>query len=261
MSFNAFRAISITGRTLVTGDVHGCFDQLMQKLDELAFDPAKGDCLCAVGDLTDRGRQSLDCLKLLAQPWFYTVRGNHEALMCQALQGDSRVDCQLWLRNGGEWFWALEHAEQQWVKSLCHQQIAHLPYALQLNTRLGARVGIVHADPLFDDWLQLIATLQAPQLAADHIERLLWQRQRLMLLRSLPVAERRRHPAAYVANIDLVCMGHTPLPGDAPWSTGNLLWLDNGACLDHPLVIVDVDDWVKQIGHDDDRPHGHQPSC
>lgn len=247
MAINFLRTISVTGRTLVMGDLHGCYDQLMQTLEALAFDPAAGDCLCSVGDLTDRGQQSLDCLKLLEQPWFYAVRGNHEELMRQALQGDSALDCQLWLRNGGGWFWALDSEQQQWVKSLCHQQISTLPYVLQINTRTGAQVGVVHADPLFDDWFQLTATLQAPRLSTDHFERLLWQRQRIMLLRSLPGEEQRKHPASHVANIDLVCMGHTPLPDDAPWCSGNLLWLDNGACLGHPLVVVDVDEWVAKV--------------
>ena len=247
MPYPFLRTVSVTGRTLVMGDLHGCYDLLQQTLDDLQFDPAAGDCLFAVGDLTDRGQQNVSCLRLLEQPWFYTVRGNHEALMLQALQGDSQLEAQLWLRNGGGWFWALSPEEQDWVKRCCQSQIATLPYALHIHTRAGAQVGIVHADPLFDDWMQLMATLQAPRLSADHSERLLWQRQRLTLLRSLPAVERHRHPASQIANIDLICLGHTPLPGDAPWGAGNLLWLDNGACIGNPLVVIDADEWIARL--------------
>jgi serine/threonine protein phosphatase 1 len=39
------------------------------------------DRLFSVGDLIDRGPDSLRCLELIAEPWFYTVQGNHEIAM------------------------------------------------------------------------------------------------------------------------------------------------------------------------------------
>lgn len=40
-----------TGRDLAVGDIHGHFNKLQQHLDEMGFDPGKGDRLFSVGDL------------------------------------------------------------------------------------------------------------------------------------------------------------------------------------------------------------------
>ncbi|MGL9724118.1 metallophosphoesterase [Sodalis sp. (in: enterobacteria)] len=37
-----------------------------------------------LGDLIDRGPQSEACLPLLENPWFRSVRGNHEQMACPA---------------------------------------------------------------------------------------------------------------------------------------------------------------------------------
>lgn len=37
--------------------------------------------MLSVGDLVDRGPDSIGCLKLLEAPWFHAVMGNHEQLL------------------------------------------------------------------------------------------------------------------------------------------------------------------------------------
>jgi serine/threonine protein phosphatase 1 len=68
------------GRDFVIGDLHGCLDQLQDKLNSASFEPERGDRLFAVGDLVDRGPDSLGCLKLLQEPWFFSVLGNHDQM-------------------------------------------------------------------------------------------------------------------------------------------------------------------------------------
>jgi len=68
------------GTDYVIGDLHGCFSLLERLLDEVRFDKSR-DRLFSVGDLIDRGPESLRCLQLLAEPWFYAVQGNHENMM------------------------------------------------------------------------------------------------------------------------------------------------------------------------------------
>jgi serine/threonine protein phosphatase 1 len=68
------------GKDYVIGDLHGCYGLLEQLLNEVDFDKAR-DRLFSVGDLIDRGPDSLRCLQLLEEPWFYAVRGNHELMM------------------------------------------------------------------------------------------------------------------------------------------------------------------------------------
>ncbi len=57
----------------LVGDLHGCFALLMSHLRQLKFDPWQ-DLLISVGDLIDRGPQSVECLGLLGYRWFRAVR-------------------------------------------------------------------------------------------------------------------------------------------------------------------------------------------
>src|SRR3546814_7017992 len=68
------------GRDFIVGDMHGCLDLFQAQLDRIGFDPTK-DRIFSVGDLADRGPDSMGCLRLLREPWFHAVRGNHEDML------------------------------------------------------------------------------------------------------------------------------------------------------------------------------------
>ena len=70
----------IKGKLYAVGDIHGCYNLLMSRLNVIGFD-FKNDLLVAVGDLVDRGIQNQECIALLDQPWFASVKGNHEDLV------------------------------------------------------------------------------------------------------------------------------------------------------------------------------------
>ena len=97
------------GRDYVVGDLHGCRQLLDQLLEFVDFSP-ENDRLFSVGDLIDRGSDSLGCLALLEKPWFYAVRGNHEEMLLdfawKYIQNCSSLDRSgghpLFL-NGGTW--------------------------------------------------------------------------------------------------------------------------------------------------------------
>jgi serine/threonine protein phosphatase 1 len=72
------------GRDLIVGDMHGCINAFNKLLDKANFDPSRDRVLCT-GDLTHRGPNSLQCLELLKEPWFFSVRGNHEENTIDAL--------------------------------------------------------------------------------------------------------------------------------------------------------------------------------
>ncbi len=61
------------------GDIQGCYDELARLLDKIRFEPSK-DQLWLVGDLVNRGGQSLEVLRLLASldQSVRAVLGNHD---------------------------------------------------------------------------------------------------------------------------------------------------------------------------------------
>ncbi len=68
-------------RDIFIGDVHGCLEELDELLERLA--PAAGDRLFFVGDLVDRGPDSVGAIRrvrelLEAHPGSAVVMGNHE---------------------------------------------------------------------------------------------------------------------------------------------------------------------------------------
>ena len=88
------------GRDFAIGDLHGslpCFDRLLKGLE---FDPTK-DRMFSVGDLVDRGPDSLGCLRLLWNDWFHSTKSNHEQMMYEAFNGGHMG--QFWFMNGGTW--------------------------------------------------------------------------------------------------------------------------------------------------------------
>ena len=95
------------GKDYVMGDLHGCTDMLHTLRDHINFDPAI-DRVFSVGDLIDRGPDSIGALKLLQHPWFYAIKGNHEALLLDYVWTDINGNEKIYrhdafITNGGAW--------------------------------------------------------------------------------------------------------------------------------------------------------------
>lgn len=58
----------------VVSDIHGCYQWLLDELKRRRFNPYE-DLLISVGDLIDRGPDSVKCLQLINEKWFRAVRG------------------------------------------------------------------------------------------------------------------------------------------------------------------------------------------
>lgn len=199
----------------IVGDLHGCRSLLDEQLLAVAFDTRR-DLLVSVGDLIDRGPDSLACLRLLDQPWFRCVRGNHEEMALAALtQGDEL----LWRMNGGEWFWRLGEATRAAARAYLMRCQA-LP--LIVHIALGERIVVVaHADypAARYAWAQPIDAWQT-----------VWGRDRIHQLQ--------RGQGDVIAGADAFYFGHTPL--DAPLSGWNQHYIDTGAVFGNRLTLVKV---------------------
>lgn len=207
------------GRDFVVGDIHGCFDQLRSSLAAVSFDESK-DRLFSVGDLVDRGLQSEESLAWLKKPWFYAVRGNHEQMAISHMSGRGGSH-DMYIYNGGAWFLALTEAEQL-------EYIAHfrtLPVVIQLHTMTGRKIGLVHADPVFEDWNELLARIDDDRV----VEAAMWSRRKITM----------KDPTV-IENVDLIYCGHTPLK-DAE-ILGNVHYIDTGAVFsDGKMTLLEIE--------------------
>lgn len=199
----------------IVGDLHGCHQRLMQALRERHFDPYQ-DLLICVGDLIDRGPDSLHCLALLTKPWFKTVRGNHEQMAIDALRYG---DMAMWQLNGGSWFSALNEAQQQQALEALHR-CAELPYILELRVNGVVNV-IAHAD--------YPATEYQWEKDVDS-ESVLWRRDRLNQLLT--------GKGEKIAGADHFWFGHTPLK--ERFDAHNQHYIDTGAVFGGELTLVQV---------------------
>lgn len=91
-------------RTIIIGDIHGCFREFSSLLEKIKFDK-KSDRLILLGDVIDRGFESFlvirfcQQLKQEMQERFIHLMGNHENLMLEAYKYG---DFHLWDINGGK---------------------------------------------------------------------------------------------------------------------------------------------------------------
>jgi len=77
------------GKTIVIGDIHGCYDELLEVLQRVGFAPE--DRVIAVGDLTVKGPKSREVLELFIQDSrFSSVIGNHDLALVRYWKGETQ---------------------------------------------------------------------------------------------------------------------------------------------------------------------------
>ena len=89
--------VNIKTSIWVIGDIHGKFNKLKKLLKEIP----KGDTICFVGDLIDRGEDSRKVIKLIKDKKYYCVKGNHEEVMIDSIKDNNMESFQFWVRIGG----------------------------------------------------------------------------------------------------------------------------------------------------------------
>ena len=216
----------ITGKLYAVGDIHGCYNLLMNRLNEIGFD-FENDLLVAVGDLVDRGTQNIECIELLSKPWFTSVRGNHEDLCIGGLHNESYKRCHV--ANGGEWFYMLDGQAMYNIA----KTFAELPVVLEINHN-GKKFGFVHGHIEQNNWDEFKETFtQEPTAFRDPSELAMWGRERL---------NDENQQYTHVSGVDAVIMGHTVT--QKPCKRDNCYWIDTGAVHWGTLTILNLSEVV-----------------
>jgi len=199
------------GRDLIVGDIHGCFTKLGAALRAVGFNPDEGDRLFSVGDLVDRGPESIEAMNFLTCDFVHAVAGNHEDMAVRWPNG--HMDAGNYAANGGGWMMALDRETQREVAAA----LSALPVAIELETEHGGLVGIVHAGCPFYMWQDFTRALEDTEMSNERRDRLLseaqWSRTRISNL-----------DESRIAGVRAVVVGHTPIKRMT--SLGNTLFID-----------------------------------
>ncbi len=219
---------NLRGADFFVGDIHGCFHLLAQALEDVGFDPLVDRLICA-GDLIDRGEHNDMAQEWLRQPFFHSVRGNHEELYLKwyGLRGDRSAQRAFekdnYFANGGQWVKQMEPAEHDRLAAL----LTELPYFISVGAPDGRTVGVVHAElPDGMGWPQLIC--QPPN--TDLLKSMMWGRGRLRHARrkalNLPLKTTDPQDGNRIRGLALLVCGHFVVSKPKP--LGNILYLDTG---------------------------------
>ena len=119
-------------RTIVVGDIHGCYDELIALLEKV--DVKESDKVVSVGDLIVKGPKSREVLQLfMTDARFSTVIGNHDLALRRRWNGEDVI---------------LKPAQKEVHKELKGEKDAYtsflnrLPFVIDLGTHLVVHAGL-----------------------------------------------------------------------------------------------------------------------
>lgn len=217
-------SLNTKGRDFIIGDIHGCFTKMGEALRSIGFNPDNGDRLFSVGDLVDRGPESIEALNFLTLDFVHAVAGNHEDMAVRWPNG--KMDAGNYAANGGSWMIALDREMQMEVA----MTLSTLPIAIELETE-GGLVGIVHAECPFPSWPDFIASLEdiniSKAMMGAIIDAAQWSRERITAMDD-----------SITTGVRAVVVGHTPL--DRMTSLGNTLFIDTMGWRNGHFTILDA---------------------
>ena len=125
-------------RTIVVGDIHGCYDELVSLLEVVGL--GADDRLVAVGDLITKGPKSREVLELFqTDSRFLSVLGNHDLALLKYWRGEVNS-----LKNSQ--ILTATQLESEW-KMHC-KFLASLPLTVDLNTHIVVHAGLRPGVPL-----------------------------------------------------------------------------------------------------------------
>lgn len=209
----------MSGRTIVVGDIHGCYDELTDLLEKAAL--TSDDRVVSVGDLIVKGEKNREVLDLFIEDErFSAVLGNHDRALRRYWRGEevSLKDSQEKTRR------ELEHAEARYSAYL--QQ---LPLMIDLDSHLVVHAGVRPNVAL------------AGQVVEDLTE-----------LRTLGVDRTNREGVPWYDRYDgekIVLFGHWPAP--RPRRGKRAIGLDTGCVYGYDLTayIIETEEFLSVKAH------------
>jgi serine/threonine protein phosphatase 1 len=119
-------------RTIVIGDIHGCYDELEDMLAQVQFGP--DDRLISVGDLITKGPKNREVLDLfMSDPRFSAVMGNHDLALRRKWNGE-KVKLKDSQKPANK---ELKKDKERYLKFL-----NSLPFIIDLGTHLVVHAGL-----------------------------------------------------------------------------------------------------------------------
>ena len=206
-------------RTIVVGDIHGCYDELEELLDKARF--GDSDRVVAVGDLITKGPKNREVLeRFMADQRFSTVIGNHDLALRRRWLGE-----KIHLKSAQKKM----HKELKAEKDLYTPYLCTLPFVIDLGTHL-----VVHAG------LRPNVELHS-QTTGD-----------LTRLRTLGADRESREGTPWYDVYDgdkVVLFGHWPAP--EPRRAKKAIGLDTGCVYGHQLTayIIETDEFLSVSAH------------
>lgn len=216
------------GRDFAVGDIHGHFKLLTKTLDKVNFN-SEVDRVFSVGDLIDRGPDSIDVLNWLEKPWFHAVRGNHEHMLIECISGHG--DIRRHIRNGGAWLYELQPNIQQELS----KALQALPLMIEINLSSDQTIGIVHAEA------PVIRSNDGWQEATDAITGRLGKPNQQQALKTALYAREKieREDHTFIEGITRLYVGHSTV--STVMHLGNVVYIDTGCSFsDGALSLVEI---------------------
>ena len=173
-------------RTIVVGDLHGCYDELLDLLDKVSF--ASEDRLICVGDLITKGPKNREVLdRFMTDPQFTSVLGNHDLAIRRRWNGE-----KFKLKPSQK----PTHKELKKDKERYVPFLNQLPFTIDLGTHMVVHAGLRPGLELFSQTTEDMTELRS--LGEDRASRKgppwyeVYDGEKIVLFGHWPAAEPRR---------------------------------------------------------------------
>ena len=202
-------------RVLLVSDIHGEPEKLMMRLREAQFNFEKDICI-SLGDLIDKGRNSLGALRLTKKKWMRFVLGNHEEAALTYFDSQCPWAGKDWQEQGGDWYFNLKEQEKTEAATLLSELRASSSRVLEILMFNKRFIG-THADLAIDDWDFDTVTKLAKEPDFTKCRKL-----------ARTIKDGQSGSIKRLNGVEAIFCGHTSFPKTLSFE--NRHWLDTGAC-------------------------------